>query len=158
MAFKFTFSSMDTEAEAKMLLSWMRPYDLGYKGWNEWLDRIEQQVLDGRKRAVLAFSEEAGERDLAAYVLYQQHKQIPNLIELKSIRTHPKVQKRYFMSFMLKQVEVEAKKEGYAGLIGDLRENRGDVLAIMLRNNFRTLDSQNLYEPDKRDIIVAKMF
>ncbi len=54
---------------------------------------------------------------LVGDLIYQLHKEISNLLELKNIRIHPSIRNRYFAFFMLKQIEKENSGE-YIGIIG----------------------------------------
>ena len=74
------------------------------------------------------------------------------------MRVHPEMRDRLFASFMLRQLEVEARKQGYVGLIGDVREEKRDVLASFCKLGFSPVLTIPLYESDKRDVIVIKLF
>ena len=157
MGFHYEFRSLESERDAKNMISWMRQRPLDYKNFNDWVDKIEHEIFSGYKQAILGFCRENNQPQLVSYLLFQQHKQLP-FLEFKSLRVDEKVQDQYFGSFSLRQGEVEAKKRKLNGIICDVRENRANVIGMLLRNGFSPIATTSLYESAKKDIIMLKDF
>jgi ribosomal protein S18 acetylase RimI-like enzyme len=158
MTFNFSFHSLEDAREIRTLLDWMLPYDLGYANWNDWLGRIEGELFLGYKQACLAHVVEHGDRRLIGYLIHQQKKGKGNELfeEMKSARVDREFQERHVMSFMLKQAEVEARKAGRQFAILDVREEKKGVINLLLRHGYKIISAQNLYQPDKRDLVMVK--
>jgi ribosomal protein S18 acetylase RimI-like enzyme len=156
MGFRISFNPLETEKEVRELLEFMVPLDLGYKGWNDWLGKVEAELFSGQKRAILGFSEQGLSRQLVSYLIWQGHKTMKSFAEFKSARVHPEFRGRLILPFSLRQAEHEAAQAGYQYAILDARADNTKVLSTLVKSGFEINFSTNLYEPDKRDIVLVK--
>ena len=125
--------------------------DLGYPGYEDWVQRSEHEVEKGYKTPILAFSD----GQLVGDVIYQPHKQLPRLREIKNIRVHPELRGRAFAHFMLRQAEVEARDQ-YDALIADARSDQKEVIALLLHEGYLPLGQRALYDTNAVDVIMIK--
>jgi len=153
MGFSFRFQSLESSAQLKRLRDFLSWQDLGYPKYKEWVDKAENELKTGYKSAILGSSE----GKLVADLIYQPHKNIPSLMEIKNLRVHPSFEMRYFAKFMLKQVEVDSK-QNYNGLIVDTRADRLDFIKFISSCGFKRLVTLPLYGDAKQDIVFVKSF
>lgn len=154
MGFSFHFESLERTLELKQLLSFLNSQDLGYPKYHDWVEKSEHELDKGYKSAVLGLSD----GKIVADLIYQPHKSVPLLTEIKNVRVDNRFSTRYFASFMLRQVEFESRKEGNLGLICDSRLDRTDLIGFMLSRNYRQLTILPLYESEKADVVLVKVF
>ncbi len=153
MVFDFRFRQIDSTSDVRGLIDFMRMQSLGYPKYDDWIQRSEPEIYAGYKQAVLAFSDNV----LVGDLVYQPHKQISRILEIKNMRVHPKIRRRDFGHFMLKQVEVEARNsQRYDVLIGDVRASQAGILDFLAFSGFKRLATASLYDSNEQDIVMAK--
>jgi len=150
MSFNFNFTTLQDERQLRTLIDFVAKQDLGYPNYPRWVEKAEHDLKTGQKSAILAFSDGA----LVADLIYQQHRTIPQVLEIKNLRVHPELRERYFARFMLKQLEREAR--GYTTLLTDARESQTDVLSFFLASNFSPVAILPIYSPESNEVIIAK--
>lgn len=151
MSFDFSFRTLDCEKNLKRLIDFISKQDLGYKSYQDWVQKTEYELDSGYKQAILAFSE----KRLIGDLIYQPHKGLSGFLELKNLRIHPEIRRRDFGHFMLKQMEAENK--GYA-IICDLRPSEQEAMNLLLFSGYFPIASVNLYDPNREDIVMVKIF
>jgi hypothetical protein len=57
--------------------------------------------------------------------------------------------------FIAKQVEVEAKKRGQVGVIGDVRSNQLGLVRFMTGLGYTPIQTIPLYEPSEPDVVCS---
>jgi|GEM_PF-630967 len=137
----------------QQLINFLSDQALDYPRHSEWLEKAEHEMNIGIKSALIA----SHNGQIAGNIVWQLHKQIPNLIELKNIRISPQVRERHFASFMLRQVEWLSKNY-CTGLIVDCRENQTDMKIFLMQSGFTPIAKLNLYEQRIKDICLVKLF
>ena len=152
MSFNFAFRTPGSTQDLKQLVDFLMKQDLGYPGYEDWVQRAEYEIDKGYKIPVLAFSEGT----LVGDVIYQPHKQLPRIREIKNIRVHPEVRGRAFAHFMLRQAEAE-NSDQFDALIVDARADQNDVITLLLRNGYTPLGQRALYGANSVDVIMVKM-
>ena len=150
MDFNYNFTTIQETAQIRNLIDFIALQDLGYPGYGQWVEKTEHELNMGVKGAILAYSE----GKLAADLIFQTHKRIPRVVEIKNLRTHPDLRRKYFARFMLKQLESEST--GYNVLLVDARESQTDMVHFLQSSGFAPILSTNLYSPNERDLIMAK--
>ena len=151
MSFNFTFRTLDSTPDLKRLIDFLIKQDLGYPGYEDWVQRAEYEIDVGYKVPILAFS---GNK-LVGDVIYQPHKQLPRVREIKNIRVHPALRGRAFAHFMLKQAEVE-NQDQYDALLVDARADQKDIIALLLHEGYVPLGQRALYDSNAVDVIMVK--
>ncbi len=103
----------DKDKLAKLLLS----QDFGYPVYESWVDKAISEFEIGWKDVMLGFYDGL----LVADLISQPHKIFPSILyEIKNGRVLEEFQRGYFLSLMLRQSEVAARKQGYGAVILDI--------------------------------------
>jgi GNAT superfamily N-acetyltransferase len=151
--FNYSFSPLQSKRELDLFMTFEQERPLGYKGFKDWLGRAEAEVISGYKQVILAFYY----RDLIGVIVDQPDKKNPFLREVKNMRVADNHQGRFIGSFLLRQVEVEARKQRrYLGMTVDVREDRPELVQLLMLNGFVPRRTISLYESDKKDVIMLK--
>jgi len=151
MSFNFTFRTPDSTKDVKQLVDFLMKQDLGYPGYEDWVQRAEYEMEVGYMIPILAFSEGR----LVGDIVYQAHKQLPRIREIKNIQVHPELCGRAFAHFMLRQAEIE-NSEQYDALIIDARADQKNVIALLMRNGYVPIGQRALYDNNVEDVIMVK--
>lgn len=125
---------------------------LGYRGYNVWLTKAIEEYRYDIKKAMLGFYEGV----LVSSLMFQDCKHLQGLKELKSGRVQDEFSKRYFLSFMIRQVEAISREEGKLGMICDARSDKLDVLTLLNRNGYREVARADLYNEGHEDSVFMK--
>ena len=153
MGFNFTFRLMESRKDLETLLDFLMKQSLGYPKYEAWVQRAEHEIKRGYKTAILAFSGGF----LVGDLIYQPHKDLPRTRELKNMRIHPNLRRRYFAHFMLKQAEVESR-EDYDLILCDVRSDQPAVINLMKLFGYTSLVTTCLYNRNMQDVIMVKSF
>ena len=153
MSFNFAFRTVETRKDLLRLLDFLRIQDLNYPNYQDWVSRTEAELDKGWKTGVIALDCNRVLGD----VIWQPHKQLPRVREIKNMRVHPSVRERYFARFLMKQAEVEERD--YHELVLDLREDhleKRPLMNMLVSMGYVKLCAVNLYDPNVRDIVMVK--
>lgn len=114
------------------------------------MERSRPEILMGYKRAIIVLSEGIPIADL----IFQPHKQLPQIIELKNLRVAREARGRGLARFMLKQPEIELP--GRDGIIGDLHTDQLEVRQTLDSLGYRRIAVVSLYDPNTEDEVWIK--
>jgi hypothetical protein len=147
------FTFRDGEQEDIDKLSWLiLAQPLNYIGYKAWAEKALEEFLWGIKQAGLCFCDD----HLVGELIYQQHKIIPSFLELKNGRVLEEFGRRLILSFLIRQVEIDARKKGYLAVVCDSRSGRKDVNKFLKINGYRELARADIYGEGIEDIIYLK--
>ena len=153
MGFNFEFRQIEDYRDVSRIIDFISSKPLNYPNYNMWVEKTEQELLQGQKQSIIALFD----NHLAGDVIYQPHKQIPGFLEIKNVRVSEEVRRRDFGHFMLKQIEVEARNSGnYSALIVDARVSQRDIINLLTFSGFSPVTSISLYDSNEEDIIMIK--
>ena len=113
-----------------------------------------EEYLYGIKKAMLGFYEDY----LVSSLIYQDCKHLNGLTELKSGRTIKELERRFFLSFIIRQVEALSKQEGKLGMICDVRSDKLGTLNMLKIIGFKEVARGDLYNENREDAILMKSF
>lgn len=150
MSFDYRFRFLEDEKEIKELRGFLLSQTLNYPNYGDWVERAINEIDLGYKKTILAFNDDTIIGDL----IFQPHKNLPKVIELKNMRIHPEFKRRYFGYFMLRQAEVESKN--YKMIICDTRSDRIDVLNLLKLCGYKEVSRIPLYDSNAEDVIMSK--
>jgi len=150
MSFDFRFKSVEDEKEVRKLKLFLLSQPFNYLDYEDWVEKAISEIDFGYKKTILAFNENI----LVGDLIFQPHKTLLKTMEIKNIRVHPDFKRRYFSSFMLRQVEIESG--GYKGIIVDTRSDRLEVLNLFHNSGYKEIARTSLYEPNIEDVILFK--
>ena len=100
-AFDFNFTSLQDMKQLRELVDFIHLQDLGYPRYHDWVAKAESELFSGYKGAIIAYSESR----VVGNLIFQPHKGISTLLEIKNLRVHQKLRGRDFARFMLRQLE-----------------------------------------------------
>lgn len=136
--------------ELRSLLGFLWRQDLGYPAYSDWVTRTGHEIDSGYKQAILAYEDGR----LIADIVFQPHKEIRGLREIKNLRVDTSVRFRKFGSFLLRQAEF-LRAEEYDWLIADFRADQNAVERLLVDENYQVCSVRSLYD-DSPDKIVVK--
>jgi hypothetical protein len=151
MGFDFSFREVGDFRDLRMLVDFLMKQSLNYPNYEDWVQRAECEIESGSKRTVLAFSGD----HIVGDVIYQAHKELQRVRELKNLRVHPDVRNRYFAKFMLRQAEVEKRTE-YDMLVVDAPAERPDIVGFFVSSGYRPVITKSLYDNSSEDVVLVK--
>lgn len=137
--------------DVRQLESFLRSQSLGYPNYQDWVSSAMDEVVNGCKTAVVALEKGTFVGDL----VWQPHKGIPGLRELKNMRVHPLMRKRGLARFIMKQAEV-VDTEGIYGLICDVREENEDTILFLQTLGYIPAVAFPLYDSNEKDVVMVK--
>ncbi len=152
--FNFQFRTVETRRDLARLTDFLRVQDLNYPNYQDWVERAIAEIYFGYKTGVIAVSNGFVLGD----ILWQQHKELPRIREIKNMRVHRSVRERYFARFLMKQAEAEDKRS-YDIMMCDLREDHPEkipLIRMLTSMGYRKIHAVNLYDPNVRDIVMIK--
>ena len=152
MSFFYRFETVETKRQLDALTAFVRAHNPGYRNYHDWLDRTRSEIAAGYKEAIIALSNGV----VIADGIWQPHKELFRLAEFKNLRVVE--EGRGVARFIAKQVEVEAKKRGQVGVIGDVRSNQLGLVRFMTGLGYTPIQTIPLYEPSETDVVVIKLF
>jgi ribosomal protein S18 acetylase RimI-like enzyme len=145
----FQFRSIQDEKDVARLERFLLSQSLNYPDYEDWVRRAVEETLAGYKQGIMAFNGEF----LVGDLIFQPHKELPRTLELKNLRIHPKVKRRGFAYFMLKQAEAQ---NGYNGIICDVRASQISVVNLLKLMDYKEVFRAPLYDSREEDIVFVK--
>lgn len=148
MPIDFNFRSVEP-GNLDAAMQFIASQDLGYPNYGRWTEKTRSELSSGIKRGILAYSNGVVVGD----VISQKHKELPNILELKNIRIHPKLRGRNFASFMLRQTELETSSEA---VIVDARADQKDMIDFLTSQGYFPIAAISLYDSHNKDMVMVK--
>jgi hypothetical protein len=145
----FQFRLVQDEKDVKRLEKFLLSQSLNYPNYGDWVEKAVEEILAGYKQGIMAFDDGF----LVGDLIFQPHKELPRMLELKNMRINPKVERRGFAYFMLKQAE---KQQGYNGIICDVRARQIQVVSLLRFMDYQEIFRANLYNSREEDIVMVK--
>lgn len=152
MNFNYSFRTVEDRRDLRKLVDFLANQDLGYPKYDEWVQRTEFELISGWKTGILALNGGKVVGDL----VYQQHKEMSRVREIKNLRICPEIKGRYFARFMLKQAELGLGQD-FDLIICDARENQVEPIRFMLDSGYKRVAKLNLYEDHSLDVVMTKV-
>lgn len=137
--------------DIRNLRSFMQNQSLGYKNYEDWVERAISELQAGYKTGILAFTNGT----LVGDLVFQDHKGLHGLREIKNLRIHELMHGRGLAQFLLRQVET-IETEGLLGIICDVQEQRQNIIRFMVSRGYQKLATRSLYDPNELDVILIK--
>ncbi len=154
MGFEVIFRPIESRKDLATTVDFLSKNNPGYrdKDYDPWVQRTEYELDIGRKRGFIAINNNRVFGD----VIWQPHKELSRVREIKNWRVHPDFRGRACGYFLLKQAEVEDRHE-YDSLILDVRANEKGIIAILKRLGYVPVFAANMYD-DAQDLVMVKAF
>jgi ribosomal protein S18 acetylase RimI-like enzyme len=113
-----------------------------YPDYDTWLERVHQQLCREDKQAMVAIESTR----VVAAIVYQRHKELPNVLEVKNISVKPEARGRLVASFMLRNVEVEgARGLNASRIVIDAKKDNVGVRLFLLQHRYVPITTTDLY-------------
>ena len=154
MGFDFTFRTAASLKDYRAVIDFLSKQDLGYPGYQDWVQRAEAELLTGYKNVILGIN---GNR-VVSDVMFQPHKQLGGrVIEVKNIRVDEQLRGRYFAGFMMRQLQTEVSEESDCILV-DARSSPTDVISMLKSLGYVEVTRTPLYDTNEQDVVMTRVF
>lgn len=146
MEFKFTNDYPVTKLEeiVSFLLGprlWIPKGD--YPDFLDWADRTYKELEKEQKRVMLALHYS----NVVGVAVYQKHKKISDALEIKNLTVRPDMRGRYIASFLMRNTEVEGRKEFHSRcVLCDAKSRNLEVKYFLFRHKYRVIRNDDLYK------------
>lgn len=145
-----SFRQPGAYSDIRLLRDFLTKQNLGYPNYDDWIYRATEEIDQGYKQSVLAFDD----GHLVGDVIFQPHKEVAGLREIKNLRVDEDSRFRKFGSFLLRQAEF-IDHEQYDWLIADFREGQKAVERLLASEGYTNREVRCLYD-DRFDIVTMK--
>ena len=145
-----SFRQPDSYTDIRRLRDFLSAQNLGYPVYDDWVYRATEEIDQGYKQAVLAIDD----GKLVGDVIFQPHKEIRGIREIKNLRVDTGSRFRKFGSFLLRQAEF-FRHEEYDWLMGDFRQDQKDMARLMTDEGYSACQVRCLYD-DQMDVVAIK--
>ncbi len=149
MLIDFAFKSVEKRNLDEMT-KFILEQNLGYVNHFNWIEKARVELSSGYKEGILAYNNGI----IVGDIVFQEHKELPKIGEIKNIRVHPKLRDRRVASFMLRQAELEMP---YDAIIVDARANQQDMISFLIANGYVCIGKRALYDDNNEDVIMIKV-
>lgn len=151
MGFDFRFRTVEGTRDVRGLVDFLIKQNLDYPRYDEWVQRAEAELVSGWKTGILALSDGR----IVGNLIYQKHKELSRVRELKNMRIHSDLRGRYFARFMLRQAELGLGID-FDLILCDVRESQREIIDFMTIAGYKKIGLVNLYEEHNREVVMAK--
>lgn len=151
MRFDYSFRTAEDLRDVRRLIDFLANQDLGYPRYDEWVQKAEAELFSGWKTGIMALNGGVVVGDL----VFQQHKQLSRVREIKNLRVDPRVSDRYFARFMLKQAEVGLGRD-FDLVMVDARKDQSGVRRFFRQSGYSEVAVLNLYDNSSLDVVLTK--
>lgn len=121
-----------------------------YPDFVDWLHKAHGELQAGRKRAVVALE---GSQVLGS-VIYQPHRRLRGVLELKNISVRPESRGRLLASFLLRQAELAGMSLGLRTVVVDAKARNIRIRRFLLSQRYTVRDTADLYGLGAGDDVV----
>ena len=153
MGFNFNLRSIEDTCDLTNLRDFLLRQSLGYPGYDAWVEKAATELSRGDKLVILAFSD----RKLVGNLIYQPHRDLPRVMEIKNLRVDPDLRTRLFGQFMLRQAEITAR-QNFQAVMCDMRGGQVEAEHLFVQNGYVLLAEAPLYDSQVPDRIYVKKF
>jgi ribosomal protein S18 acetylase RimI-like enzyme len=113
-----------------------------YPDYGDWVQKVWSQLQSEEKRALVAVCR----RRVVGAVVYQPHRALPGVLEVKNLTVRPDAQGRHIASFLLRNAEVEGARDfGSREVTLDAKARNAAIRAFLLRNGYSVSGLRDLY-------------
>ena len=147
---EFRFNNDHNSAEVADIVDVLRqprlwiPTEKDYPNHGAWLDKTEDLIISGKKRAMAAYMG----KDAVGTVIYQRDPKEPTLLEIRNISVSDDARGRYVGSFLLRNAEIEAAQNDFPGIeqyVVDTKTSNVEMIAFLESQGYSVQDITDLY-------------
>ncbi len=158
---EFRITNEHTQSEVGNIISVLRkprlwiPTEKDYPDHALWLEKTEDQIQRGTKRAMLAY---IGGTPVGT-VVYQRHEQLPSVVEVRNISVSPEATHRGIASFLLRNAELEAVRIDFPDtdtIMVDTKIANPEMIQFLELRDYELAEIADLYGSGSFDGIFTK--
>lgn len=120
------------------------PSTTDYPDYDEWIQKTQEQIELGSKRAMLAYFG----REPVGTVVYQRHETRPGVVAIRNISVSPDAKGRYVGSFLLRNTELEAVTQDYPEcneILVDTKISNSGMISFLIGHGYQLEEVTDLY-------------
>lgn len=158
MPMDFYFGMLRDEKELRLLKKFLLGQNLNpnYPRYEDWVLRTcVPEIAFGYKQATLAFARQ-GSWELVGNAIYQPSKELPKTLHFKNMRVLEGFKRNGVASFLVRQVEQQARNLGLGTIVLDFRLERQDIKLFFLSHGYKPINIAPLYGDNNLDIVMVK--
>jgi GNAT superfamily N-acetyltransferase len=149
----FEFKEVGDQRDLQELRVFVHAHELWYPQYHDWVDEVCIPEIDmGYKTGVLGWKD----GEVVGNIIFQPHKQLTDILELKNIRISPNARKRGIGYFLMRQMECAARDSGFSECIGDTDKRSKDMLGLAQYMGYSLMHSRSIYDPNNEDVVFLK--
>jgi len=137
--------------EIRRLYDFIKRFPLDYPGYESWLEKCFRELNEGYKKAFVC----GVDSTIIGEIIFQPHKEIPDVLEIKNIRVEPEYQGRKVFSRLLDKTEEYAVRNKFRKIICDTHSNNDEMINVLRKNGFVAEREECLYD-DRLETILIK--
>lgn len=113
-----------------------------YPDYFDWLDKVHKELKKEAKRALIVLDHS----EVAGVIIYQEHKSLKGVLELKNLTVRPDLKGRYIASFLLRNAEIEGGNELKTTQVTcDAKASNLAIKAFLVKHGYKALGQTDLY-------------
>lgn len=117
----------------------------------DWLDKTSIEIQNGMKQGICCYYD----KKLVGAAIFQKHKTISRFLELKNLTVLPEIGRRFVASFLLRNIEAEAKS--FSHVICDAKDDNIMIQRFLTRNKYKAVATLDLYGLNAgKDVVYLK--
>ena len=137
-------------SDLRVLVDFLGKQNLGYPNYDDWVTRCLAELDAGYKQAIIAYD---GSK-IVGNVIFQPHKEISGVREIKNLRVAEDMRNRRFGAFLLRQAEWH-DSASYHAIMADFRADQSEIEKLLLDEGFVIAGVRTLYD-EKQDKIALR--
>lgn len=145
---RFVFTNEHPTYRHEEIISYLRgprlwiPHE-SYPDHERWLEKAYRELKGEYKRAMVALEK----RQVVGAIIYQKHKEKDGVLEVKNITVRPDKRGRYVASFLLRNTEIEGRRDfGSRCIEVDSKARNFQIKNFLLKHNYQITDQKDLYK------------
>ena len=147
---EFRFNNDHTSAEVADIVDVLRqprlwiPTEKDYPNHGSWLDKTEDLIISGKKRAMAAYMG----KDAVGTVIYQRDPNQSHSLEIRNISVSADARGRYVGGFLLRNAEIEAAQNDFPGIeeyVVDTKASNEEMITFLESHGYSIKDITDLY-------------
>ena len=159
--FEFTALTADSPRHASLALDVLRkprlwiPTHKDYPGHDIWLEKVEAELQQGKKRAMIGFLG----KEPVGVVIYQLDPANLKTLEIRNISVSPDAGNRYIGSFLVRNSEIEAVAHDFpeaTSVTVDTKVDNHDMLSFVQAHGYSLSHTTDLYGTGSLDAVMTK--
>lgn len=138
--------------EVQRLYDFIKQYPLDYPDYHIWLEKCRRQLENGDKKAFYA----TNKGSIIGSVIFQRHREEDSVLEVKNFRVSEEHRGKLVGSTLELMLCSYGKSNGFKRIRVDTHYNNFSMIQFLIKREYILEGEENLYVPDKSEVILAK--